>query len=234
MKWHPSDPSPPAPANTICFDESSDAWAAAETRIPGFLCPSANAYQNSVGTMSCYHGCATDHPQDPPDPNNGWGYGSVYYYAIGGGGERLGRTNYLPVGGGFGVIGNTLDRWRGVFCNRSVNRMSGITDGTSNTLLIGEYAGGYNDEGNLDFSACWMGASGMFSAYSLARQAGNGSRPGWWQFGSSHPGVVQFAFADGSVPAIAHTIREEWPDKRYFRYLSAMADGNVVPGDALP
>ena len=149
--------------------------------------------------MLLYTGCASDHPQDPPDPNSGWGFGMAFYFLIGEGGESLGRTNYLPVAGGFGAIGNTWDRWRGVFYNRSVNRLGGITDGTSNTLLIGEYAGGYNDEGNLDWSAAWIGASGMFSAYGLAPQAYNGRRPSWSQFGSMHPGVVQFAFADGSV-----------------------------------
>ena len=159
--------------------------------------------------MILYTGCAGDHPQDPPDPNSGWGFGFAYYFAIGEGGESLGRTNYLPVAGGFGAIGNTWDRWRGAFYNRSVNRLGGITDGTSNTLLIGEYAGGYSDEGNLDWSAAWIGASGMFSAYGLTPQAYNG-RPAWWQFGSMHPGVVQFAFADGSVRAIAHDQGRAW------------------------
>ncbi|MFV1968569.1 MAG: DUF1559 domain-containing protein, partial [Pirellulaceae bacterium] len=157
VKWHPSDPKPPAPINCVGFWASGAAWAAAQTRIGHFLCPSVDAYQNAVGTMLAYHSVNCGAPA--------CGYGSVWFYPIGGGGDNLGRTNYLPVAGAFGRIGNGWDRFAGVFYNRSTNKMSNITDGTSNTLLMGEYAGGFGSNGQLEYSACWVGASGLFTAY---------------------------------------------------------------------
>jgi prepilin-type N-terminal cleavage/methylation domain-containing protein len=233
VKWHPGDPKPPCPSNTVGFWATADTWAASQIKIGAFLCPSVDAYANTGGTMLAYHAKACDHPADPPNAQDGCGYGSVWYYPIGGGGDNLGRTNYMPVAGGFGAIGNLWDQYKGVFHNRSRNKMGSITDGTSNTLLIGEYAGGFDDNGNLQYSACWIGASGLFTAYGLAPEAMNGRRPGWWQFGSMHPGIVQFAMADGSVRGISVTITDE-PNKRYYRYLSGMSDRQVVPSEALP
>ena len=77
--------------------------------------------------------------------------------------------------------------------------MSSVTDGTSNTLMFGEYAGGWADDGGaMEFSACSIGAGGMWTAYGIKPAQPKG-RPGWWQFGSMHPGVVLFCLADGSV-----------------------------------
>lgn len=233
VRWHPADPRPPAPPNTVAFWETPSSWRAAETRIAGLLCPSSDAYANSVGTLMALHGCAGDHPADPPDRASMNGYASHWYFSVGGGGRQLGRTNYLPVAGGLGMVGNRWDRFVGVFYNRSKTRMNDIHDGLSNTLLIGEYAGGYGTIGsNLEWSACWIGGSGLPSAYGLSPQAAGGRRPAWWQFGSLHPGIVQFAAADGSVHAIALTIVDQ-PGQRLFVALTGMDDRQVVPEDAL-
>ena len=113
VKWHPADPKPPAPANTLEWWDANapKTWAIAQAQIPAFLCPSVNARNNSVGTMLGYHGvnCGT-----------GCGYGSVWYFGMNGeGGDELGRTNYMSVAGGFGAIGNSWDTWKGMFYNRS-------------------------------------------------------------------------------------------------------------------
>ena len=225
VKWHPADPKPPAPANTLEWWDANapKTWAIAQAQIPAFLCPSVNARNNTVGTMLGYHGV---------NCGSGCGYGSVWYFDMGGGGgDELGRTNYMSVAGGFGAIGNSWDSWKGMFYNRSDTKMSSVTDGTSNTLMFGEYAGGWADDGGaMEFSACWIGSGGMWTAYGIKPEQPKG-RPGWWQFGSMHPGVVLFCLADGSVRTVAHTITDV-PGQRYFRMLGAVADGNVVPGDS--
>jgi prepilin-type N-terminal cleavage/methylation domain-containing protein len=227
LKWHPDDPKPPCPANTMGFWQDGDTWATAQIRLGAFLCPSDDAYENTVGTLFAMYG------EEPPGwPGYGWA--SAWYFPLGGGGDNLGRTNYLSVAGGFGVIGNGWDDWKGVFYNRSTNRMSSITDGTSNTLLMGEYAGGYSDTGEYEYATCWIGGSAAFTAYGLQPEQYNGRYPSWGQFGSMHPGIVQFALADGSVRGLAHTIPNEGPDRRYYRALSAIADGTIVPADAIP
>jgi len=63
----------------------------------------------------------------------------------------------------------------------------------------------------------------MASAWGLAADAQG--KTGWFQFTSRHPGVVQFALADGSCRPISQNI-----DRDTFVYLSAIADGNVVQG----
>ena len=55
VKWHPSDPRPPAPANTVPFWESGAAWAAAESRISGFLCPSRRCLSEFVRYHDSLH-----------------------------------------------------------------------------------------------------------------------------------------------------------------------------------
>ena len=224
VKWHPADPKPPAPVNTLEWWDANapKTWAIAPDRqIPAFLCPSVNARGNSVGTMLGYHGvnCGT-----------GCGYGSVWYFGMSEGGAELGRTNYMSVAGGFGAIGNGWDTWKGMFYNRSTEKMSSVTDGTSNTLMFGEYAGGWSDDGgSMEFSACWIGAGGMWTAYGIKPEQPEG-RPGWWQFGSLHPGVVRSAWQMARcVPFLHHHQRA---GQRYFRMLGALADGNVVPGDS--
>lgn len=233
VAWHPSDPQPPAPLNTVPFWETPASWQAARARIASLLCPSTNAHSNTVGTMMAFHGRAEDYPTDPPDRTSTGGYASGWYFPVGGGGRELGRTNYLPVAGGLGMVGNRWDHYVGVFYNRSTTRIAEISDGLSNTLLFGEYAGGFGAaETELEWSACWIGGSGLPSAYGLVPLAAGGRRPAWWQFGSLHPGIVQFAAADGSVHAIAQTIMDQ-PGERLFVALTGMRDHEVVSAGAL-
>ena len=74
-----------------------------------------------------------------------------------------------------------------------------------------------------------MGAGGTPTRWGLTAvygQNGNDYYP--IQFGSKHPGIVDFAFADGSVHAISRTA-----DYNAFIYISGMADGQVFDPSSL-
>lgn len=116
-------------------------------------------------------------------------------------------------------------------------RLASITDGTSNTFLIGEKHVPAGLEG---YSRGPDSRTGDGSVYSgdheeqFSRCAGPG-RPlakgptdtaggSWmWLFGSAHTGVCQFVFCDGSVRALPTST-----DTTTLSYLSQRADGQVV------
>ena len=81
-------------------------WTAAQTRVPTFLCPSDNAYANTVGTITSAHTFSAPGAVDE----------DLSFFPIGGGGDNLGRTNYAGVAGYAGAVSPSS---AGVFTNRS-------------------------------------------------------------------------------------------------------------------
>jgi prepilin-type N-terminal cleavage/methylation domain-containing protein len=130
----------------------------------------------------------------------------------------MGRTNYAGVGGlGDAAWGGTTP-YTGIFTSRSQWTLGQISaaDGTSNTLLFGEMCGrfvsgrGVNGENAHDYS--WMVSSlptlrGLNPGWDPVNSTSSGTQ-GTGQhclnlaFSSNHTGIVQFAFADGSVHAL--------------------------------
>lgn len=228
VKYTTTDPKPPAPANTVPFydtfageDPQYQSWDAAENKIHAFLCPSATRAKPSGGNALSHityfdgtYGTVTM-----------WYYASSYNL-------DLGKTNYLGVAGAMGKIDHSgWDVWEGVFYTRSTTSMSDVTDGTSNVLAFGEFAGGHDANNSLQYDLCWIAASGMPTAWGLApapTSDPNRTKGNWYQFNSYHPGTVQFALVDGSVRQISTNVTDE-PGKRFFRMYSAMKDGDPVP-----
>ena len=198
--------------------QRSRAWELAQTRIGMFVCPSDDPYRadDTFALLHQFH--------DPDHPTSA-GTGAV----VQGGarfpdaaGNPLGRANYLGVAGAVGVTGNAQwDYWHGVFTNRSMNDFRSITDGTSNTLMFGESAGGVDsDQDPTLFAFAWFGCGSMGTAWGLQGEL-------WYQFNSRHPGVVQFCTADGSVRGVHLEI-----DLETFKALSGIEDGVVAgPGE---
>lgn len=183
------------------------AWAAAQIRIALFACPSDDPYryQEPSIVMDCFINPSTG----AADLQRG--------YFTGGGGDPLARTNYLGCAGGLGKTGDpNWDVWQGIFGNRLKRGFQDLLDGSSNTLMYGESAGGRRPEVSHPFA--WGGAGIMPTAWGLAGDA-------WWQYGSYHPGVVQFSMADGSVRPISITIEQQT-----LLALSGVADGKVASG----
>src|SRR5262249_25627122 len=108
-------------------------------------------------------------------------------------------------------------------------RVAQIPDGTSNTIMFGEMAGGF---------IAWGGSGGIPDGISgVSRMCGFnysgwGGQPSndinnWYGFSSRHDNIVNFGFGDGSALSITTNIH--WIT---FVYLSGIQDGVVVTIDS--
>jgi type II secretory pathway pseudopilin PulG len=203
-------------------------WGIAQTKIGMFLCPSTDAYNNTVGTSATLHNWYL----------GGFAYVELVYFPLTGGGMNLGRTNYLGIAGAVGKIGDTSqsppvpievwNKWEGIFTVRSKNNFASVLDGTSHTLMFGEVKGGERTQGGQpQFAYSWMGGGAMGTAWGLEYKPKLGA--GWYQYSSDHPRIVQFCMADGSVQLISLLA-----DSRQYRHESGMRDGFVVSDPNLP
>ena len=140
----------------------------------------------------------------------------------------LGGSNYVGCAGLIGdsptvygavVPGLNPAAYKGIYLRNSKTKIADILDGTSNTIAFGETltADVYPAQNFRDLELSWAGAGSLATVYGLSAQ------PNWAQFSSRHPGIVQFAFADGSVHQLAVTM-----DPGTYIRLSGMSDGNVI------
>ena len=130
------------------------------------------------------------------------------------GGHALGRSNYVGNGGDNGDTG--------IFHLNSKVKPGDVSDGLSNTLLIGERASLRPSQTAQPYAAVWAGRGGDawgnstgdpayrgYSAYKI--NTGVSDTGVVWPdqgFGSNHPGGTMFAMGDGSVRFIREDI--EW------------------------
>src|SRR5262249_22970777 len=157
-------------------------------------------------------------------PPIGFLAGYDWIFNVPGYGKELGRSNYVGVMGGYGKVfpdDPVHSQWApftGIYYANSATRITDILDGTSNTLALGEYLGGLHSDGARDAELSWMGAGCLITKNGLAPNYGpQGNDFYSFQFQSKHDGVVNFAFADGSVRGISRTA-----DFNAFVYASGM------------
>ena len=126
--------------------------------------------------------------------------------------------------------------WASDFFTAEPQRMGGYVDGTSSTILAGESVGESNNNIRLRchsynsfFSGLFINDAfhpefGWFDAYINPFQTSDGTR--WTvlqQFSSTHPAVVIFSYADGSVHNLSRTI-----DVATLASLSTASNGEVI------
>ncbi|MEW4455748.1 DUF1559 domain-containing protein [Bremerella sp. JC817] len=216
--------------------------------LSAMVCPSdagdeiLQPIQGNVGLLNDTSGSATNNPNNNPAKGN---------YAAVAGSQRYTWTAYWapPIGGG----GKT--NFNGVFGLDAVVKFADITDGTSNTLMIGERVtwlkepDGYDapdDDDSTPGGKCpcvgtnpygfsydggylWDSANVLGSvAYPL-----NSPLYTFWcrsGFNSHHPGGVQFVYCDGSVHFIPDTVDhkpDEVHDNTVLENLANRSDGFI-------
>jgi prepilin-type N-terminal cleavage/methylation domain-containing protein/prepilin-type processing-associated H-X9-DG protein len=198
----------------------------AEPTIKTLLCPSAPDPAGYVTVCEgVYYGQqGIDYPAGftPSNPNGD------HLYSAAPGSLVLGRSNYVGMGGYYAP--SWYPQYAGLFTFNSKNSLARVPDGTSNTILFGEVAGGYigwGGQGGLSSGvsgwawACGFDYSGFNTPY--AGSVFNPNTSEWYNFSSQHTGVVNFAFADGSVQSLATGI-----DFGTWVYLSGYKDGVPV------
>jgi len=188
------------------------------TEIPVFLCPSGSSEVSSLKTFS------------DPSPQ-------MYRRDAG-----IGKSNYVACIGVTPNGGALSNDAGGAFIYKDEKGLRNITDGTSNTILIGERAVkiATNDE------VTWLGtpksegngAHGkrvMGSAQYPINPLPTDTQSTVFSFSSLHTGGANFAFADGSVHFISATIEFKWhaTDKSVwgaFQKLAHREDGYPTEG----
>ena len=158
-------------------------------------------------------------PSDPGPDENPWRSNHAKSSYVGLIGSQL--SNDLP---NDAAAAQAL-RFNGVMYHNSKTRFADITDGTSNTLVIGER----DSQGEPRRGATWCGndnaryLNGLLGCTS--KNPGftiNGTNE-WNALGSLHPGGCNFARADGSVHFVSETINGDT-----FEAMGTRGGGEVV------
>ncbi len=171
--------------------------------------PSGNHYPGALGDYACSTGSYPSYGGVSPTWYDGpWGNGAI-----------IGSSGCLP--------GGTAVKYQGLV------PLTKITDGTSNTLMVGEKqvtpgkfgvgGGGGGDGAIYNGDHEWNYARLTGPGYGLCIGPTDTSS-GWTvRFGSNHTGVVMFAFCDGSVRGLLTST-----DTTTLGNLACRNDGNPV------
>ncbi len=207
--------------------------SARQQALPVFLCPERHSVDTAVigeetvtitapcgcpgGTQTVPGGAVTDYAANHGDLSPGAISQPTDFYWGGNGTGVI--ISSRPIGDEFAIKRNWQDKVR----------IADVTDGTSNTLLIGESHVPQESLNKTPFNG-----PAYFSRHltNYSRIAGpgvplahnpNDQRAGLYSFGSSHTGYVQFAMADGGVRAISTSI-----STRILGHLANRRDGETV------
>ena len=196
----------------------------AQTVIPTYLCPSDDGNEGGLlGSRSDLND--TTAPADKwavtgykACAGSNWDWGVFRWVnsgATGVGGKNAGTNDGLNRGNG--VISSNQDN------SNSPTRMRDITDGTSNTYIIGEALPGWS-QWNWWYNPNACTATVAIPLNRVTKVAKNiGDWPNNYSFASRHTGGGQFALGDGSVRFVSESI-----DTATYRAFATISSGEVV------
>jgi len=202
---------------------------AAETNLPMLSCPSAPGLDSVRGVVLCVtHGT--------PGIDFTVGIPSEWYlYSGSPGSQILTRNYYAPCAGDY-YYDNGKYKGAFTYSNKARGiRISDIHDGSSNTLLFGETAGNLvtwdPSTGPLLNTQC-VASTGLYITDGIDNDIDSlNTNSDAVHFGSRHSGVIQFAFADGSVRGIQKSgDMNRGPLFDMMLRLGGINDGEVVSG----
>jgi len=192
---------------------SSQSLQIVQTSCPTYFCPS----RRTMGVAGVATGGSA--VTDPVTGQRGYGALGDYAGSIGTTGDDYYNGNGVPPNGAL-QLG---EGGKGV-------RLKTITDGLSNTILVGEKAVAVKNLTKASpvpqdcsiydaaFYLCHCRGGGL--SYPLAQSINDTNLV----FGSWHTGVVNFVFCDGSVHSLSIGT-----DPQTLDYLAHINDGNVIP-----
>jgi prepilin-type N-terminal cleavage/methylation domain-containing protein/prepilin-type processing-associated H-X9-DG protein len=206
------------------------------TKIKTYTCPS-DPTTTATGTTN---GAIIMMMPDPAAPG---GISCTYGWFTNGNQYDVAKTNYAPIAGALGDNVSTsstadgpgvnLQKYRGIFYNRSETTIVSITDGTSNTMAFGESLGRSTSIEPQDFVWGWMSGISINLKFGIAGGGGTSANVPL-SLSSRHSGIVNATFADGSVRSLRvgaagtrnpTTIGSDW---YVLQALGGAADGDVV------
>ncbi len=205
----------------------------------------ADAYSKRLSVLEC-----PSHPV--AGEAKSYQTGTTHYYEMRG----AVRSSYLFSTGVYVDYHQNFGRYnydirQGMFGNNGAAKIAQITDGTSQSIAVGE---AHNGEPTMKIRYSWVyGPWGIHGSHTCCHgrvvsnstsstlpqyfppirardwhinsdYANRGRGPYAWVFSSSHPGIAQFVFGDGSARPISETV-----DYRTFCLLCYIHDGTPVP-----
>jgi type II secretory pathway pseudopilin PulG len=211
-----------------------------QVTVKSFLCPSAIP-PSGTSTAVVIQTAAISNI-DYPDP---FGVPSYNFISSGYPGALvIGRTNYIAMGGVGDSTGQffgdpTAPGYGGLFTYRDQVRLGSVPDGTSNTIMFAEAAGGFVDWGPGDSRTGWNGQCwAVGPTYSIFGTCPDPSNPNC-VFTSTGMGLstmlpgslhtanrINVVYGDGSVRNIPPAL-----DFNVYLAICGKADGQVVLAD---
>jgi prepilin-type N-terminal cleavage/methylation domain-containing protein/prepilin-type processing-associated H-X9-DG protein len=241
----------PSTTNTLTIPRPPAIYGA-EGNLSVFTCPSApdtDTGSTAVQYVLPPNVAAPNSAQPLIDFNPDLGPAGSYWYSTEPGAQIMGRTNYLASGGSpspkVDRNSTTTPQGRvdahGLFYYKSKESLARVTDGTSNTLMFVECAGGIITPGAPFFDVphwtqqAWAGAQ-WWSPYGICPNSNfstcvnttAGRDLSVFAAGSQHTGgICNVAFADGSV----RSLNAPAIDSLSLVYLAGVRDGEIQTAD---